>query len=109
MAASRNRDLSEPDSAQADADTPVRLRRVAVVQAFPLDDDLVLYDERDGRSYVLNRTGAAIWRLCDGEVALEDLVASIAAEYAEPVERVRPDVEALLTELREAGLVLALG
>lgn len=101
-----------PDRSDGTATSPaeglaVRFQCAAAIQAFPLDDDLVLYDDRDGRSYVLNRTGAAVWRLCDGEATVDDLVASIAREYGEPTERVRPDVEALLAELREAGLLAA--
>ena len=109
MTAGRNLDRSDSSSVESTESTAIRFLRTAAVQTYPLDDELVLYDERDGRSYVLNRTGAAIWRLCDGEKTVDDLVTSIAREYAQPVEQVRLDVEALLTELAGAGLLLAGG
>jgi PqqD family protein of HPr-rel-A system len=70
-----------------------------------LDDDLVLYDDRDGCSYVLNRTGAAVWELCDGSLNLRQIASAIAGKYQIDPERARADVEALVSSLRRAGLV----
>jgi hypothetical protein len=59
--------------------------------------------------YALNRTGLAVWkRLAAGEAAApEALAAGIAAEFAGAApEQVRADVEALLRELLDEGLLL---
>src|SRR6266487_2313746 len=37
------------------------------VSAYDLDQEIVLYDGSGGLAYVLNVTGARIWRLCDGQ------------------------------------------
>jgi PqqD family protein of HPr-rel-A system len=78
------------------------------VQAFELDDELVLFDERDGRSFVLNRTGAAIWRLCGGQLNAEQIAATIGLQYQLDPEQAWADVEPLVASLRESGLVTLL-
>jgi Coenzyme PQQ synthesis protein D (PqqD) len=43
-----------------------------------LPDELVLYDPKTDKAYLLNRSAAAIWDLCDGERSLPELAAELA-------------------------------
>jgi PqqD family protein of HPr-rel-A system len=85
-----------------------RLLAAPEVQAYELDDELVLYDERDGRSFVLNRTGATIWRLCDGRLSVDQIAATIGLQYQLDPEQARADVEPLVSSLRASGLITLL-
>jgi hypothetical protein len=60
----------------------------------------------DGTStHVLNETARAIWDLCDGATTREEIVSSILALFGERQEVVLKDVDRVLTELLEAGLI----
>lgn len=48
----------------------------------PLPDELVLYDPETDKAYLLNRSAAAIWDLCDGERSLPELAVELAGNAA---------------------------
>ena len=73
--------------------------------ALPLDDDLVLYAPGGSQAYVLNRTGARVWSLCDGTRAVETIAEEIAAEYGADHEAVLGDVRAFVAHLGRSGLL----
>ena len=74
------------------------------VSAVPTEDGMVLLDERGGRYFQLNGTGAAIAReLLDGADPRE-AAGRVAARYAVEADRVAADVDTLMRVLREAGL-----
>ncbi|WP_433336233.1 lasso peptide biosynthesis PqqD family chaperone [Spirillospora sp. CA-294931] len=76
------------------------------VTATDSDDGLVLLDQRAGRYWQLNRTGAATLRLLlDGHSA-EQAAALLTRGRPEFTERARRDVESLLAKLTEARLVV---
>lgn len=55
---------------------------------------------------LLNATGSAVWHLCDGRRGAPEIAAFIARELPDAAaERVLSDVEDLLAELGEAGLI----
>lgn len=56
--------------------------------------------------YLLNETAQAVWALLAQERELEDLARLLAEEYEAEEEELRGDVEALLAELVERGLVV---
>jgi hypothetical protein len=79
----------------------------ATVHAVPDDDGrLVLLDTATGRWYALNRTGAAFYeelrRTTDLDLATEALTARYAAV---PADRIRGDVDELVSALVRRGLV----
>ena len=76
------------------------------VSAFPLDDDLVLYDARQGIGYVLNSTAARIWELCDGSRTVAAVAREIAAAYELPYQQALADVDEFVADLRRAGLLI---
>lgn len=77
----------------------------ADVLAYPLDEELVLCDERSGEVFTLNRTGARVWTLCDGKSTIEQIARAIAEEFHLEEAPVYADVEAHIADLLDAELV----
>lgn len=71
----------------------------------PTDDGLVLLDERDGRYFQLNGTGATILRLLIDGMAPDAVAEQLEHRFhADPATAAR-DVSAFLGALRSAELV----
>ncbi|MGH3694703.1 MAG: lasso peptide biosynthesis PqqD family chaperone [Pseudonocardiaceae bacterium] len=69
------------------------------------DDGLVLLDERTGRYWQLNPTGAHVLAaLLEGRHP-DDIAAGLATRYRIDVQQARSDVTALTDHLRAANLV----
>lgn len=90
---------------QHDAAVSSVLTRSPQVSAFPLDDELVLFDPGSGQSYVLNATAARIWEWCDGSRTLALLARALATSYALDEEQALADVGELIEGFRRAGLL----
>jgi predicted RNase H-like nuclease len=87
---------------------PSRLGRPMIharVATFPLDDELVLYDQRTGEAHILNRTGAYIWQQCDGTHSITQLAQRMAAVFGIPRRQAVADIRELVTALDHANLV----
>ena len=69
-------------------------------------DELVVVLPGAGRFVVLNRTGAHVFRLLDGERTLEDVAAALSRSYDVPLEQARKDVLAFAGKLLERGAVV---
>lgn len=80
-------------------------RRCAGVEAQPLDDELVLYNPRDGGAHTLNGTGLLIWEACDGAHSAEDIAHVLAARYGIGTHRALAEVRVFLLDLERAGLL----
>jgi hypothetical protein len=80
--------------------------RDPAVSMFPLDDELVLHDSRDGEVFVLNPTAARVWMLCDGSSTAVSLAQSLAATFGLGQEEALGDVLDLLADLRRAELLV---
>jgi hypothetical protein len=55
--------------------------------------------------FVLNEVGSWLWERLDGRNLLDDLVASVVAEFQVDEAQARRDTELFLKQLREASLV----
>jgi PqqD family protein of HPr-rel-A system len=77
------------------------------VSAFPLDDELVLYEPAAGLTYVLNPTAAFIWSRCDGSRTLEQLASEVTGAYGVDAARALSDVAQLLEQLESSGFLAA--
>jgi hypothetical protein len=75
----------------------------------PVSDGAVLLHVQNEVYFGLNAVGARIWELLPpASPSLEVICSAIAAEYPDaPVEQIRADVQELLDDLLEQGLVLA--
>ena len=75
------------------------------VSAYPLDDELVLYDPDAAQAYVLNVTGARIWALCDGSRSIAQVARALASTYQVAYRSARADVREFVDALDKAGLL----
>jgi pyrroloquinoline quinone biosynthesis protein D len=74
----------------------VRLRRDTV-----REHDVLLYPEG---AVTLNQTAAAVLALCDGDRTLDQIVSTLSRQFADA--DVRADVEQLLADMSELGMVV---
>ena len=81
-------------------------RRSDTVRQEELDDELTLFDISSGTALALNRTAREIWSRADGQTALDDVVADLAARYQTAPEVIRADVVSALTALEDAGVLV---
>jgi hypothetical protein len=51
-----------------------------------LRDEVLLYDKSTRKAHCLNQTAAAVWRLCDGRMSIEEMTRSLEGKFAEPVD-----------------------
>lgn len=75
------------------------------VTAADADDGLMLLDQRNGRYWQLNGTGAVTLRLILDGYSPAAAAARLSREFPEAAERASADVAALLSALLEAHLV----
>ena len=78
---------------------PIQPRRRERVLVERVDEETVLLDVDSGSYFALNDVGARIWELCDGERSVDDIVATITAEYDVDTGTARADVAELLSTL----------
>lgn len=77
----------------------------AAVRQVTTDDGAVLLDMKRGRLYGLNPTGGAIWQALAHGQSVEQITRELAAGTGAPSERIRADIETLITQLRDHGLL----
>jgi hypothetical protein len=82
-------------------------RRRKDVRGVEIDDESVLYDERDGRLHLLNWSASAVWWSIDGSSSVDELATDLARRFHAEREAMRADVLALLGVLGEKQLVEA--
>jgi Coenzyme PQQ synthesis protein D (PqqD) len=73
------------------------------------DDGMVLLDERTGRYWQLNQTGARVLRLLLDSATPHQVAQTLAAQHPVSTEQATADVTAFLARLRTAGLVTERG
>ncbi len=81
------------------------LRRSTELVAMELEDEIVIYDEREDVIHHLNPTAAIIWRSCDGSATVGELALALSASAGLPADRIRRDVARAVRQLGDAGLM----
>ena len=76
----------------------------AIGTAF-VGDEIVLYDRDRRRCHILNATAGAVWAFCDGATTRDDAVAELAAAFGADPAIVGPDVDRIVAELKQVGLL----
>ena len=77
----------------------------APIRELPDGESMVLTPEGD-RALVLNAVATAIWHLADGQHTVEQISGFLGEHFADaPPHQIGADVERLLAELIEAGLI----
>lgn len=65
---------------------------------------ILLYPEK---GLLLNPTGSAILKLCDGEKSLGEIIAALAVEFQSEPEKLEPEVLAFVKALLDRGLLVS--
>ena len=65
----------------------------------------VAYDPSRRAVHVMNATAVAIWDLCDGETAPQEMIDAICEVSALPYDVVTEDVSRILSEFDDAGII----
>lgn len=84
-------------------------RRNPQVEEAPLQGELMIFDPKTSRFFVLNRTMTFVWRRCDGSHGVAEMVDELRDEFAD-VDRATAegDLKKALGELASLGLVVDL-
>lgn len=70
-----------------------------------LNGEAAILDLKNGIYYGLDPVGARIWELIQQPTSIESVVSQLLDEYDVEAEQCSHDVVALVTELRERGLI----
>lgn len=70
-----------------------------------MGEESVLLDTRSEKYYTLDEVGTRVWELIDGQSTAHDIASLIAQEYDVSVETAETDIETLLGELANEGLL----
>jgi PqqD family protein of HPr-rel-A system len=81
---------------------PVRKPEVWLRQAA---EENAVYNPTTGSVFLLNETALAIWDLCDGETSPDEMVTAVVELTGMHPDVVTEDVERILGEFEEAGLL----
>jgi PqqD family protein of HPr-rel-A system len=81
------------------------LKRVSSLPYQKLNDEVLVVDPRTREVHLLNVTATRIWDLLETPHTPDQLLAALSQEFDAPLESLRADVEALLGELGDKGLV----
>ena len=81
---------------------PVRVEGIVLTEA---DEESILYDAKEGKVHILNRVGAFIWDLCNGENTLEDISRAVAESFEVDEETAQKDIKEFIEELQGMDLL----
>ena len=68
-------------------------------------EDIVALNVNDGQCYGMERVTAAVWRLLETPISIDDICERLVELYAVDPAVCRADVERLFGQLRSEGLV----
>jgi hypothetical protein len=66
-------------------------------------DETLVYDERRHQAFCLNQVSSAVWAHCDGTKSVEQIVAALRIQLAQPV--TEEIVRLALSQMEENGLL----
>lgn len=82
------------------------MRRSESAMARELDGEVVILDIPSGRYFAINDVGALIWDRLEHDTDRTSLVDAVTAEFHVDTGTAAADIDALLTDLIDAGLVI---
>ncbi|HYS52284.1 MAG TPA: PqqD family protein [Thermoanaerobaculia bacterium] len=83
------------------------MRRNPAVEEAPLQNELMLFDPKTSKFYVLNGTMAFLWRNWDEAKTAGDLTALMTSAFDTPDRSsVAADIDAAIADLKQLGLLL---
>ena len=72
-----------------------------------IDDEIVVMSLASGSFFSLTGTARTIWQLLDDHRTEPALLAAVAASHATDEAAIAPELTQFLSQLREAGLIVA--
>jgi coenzyme PQQ synthesis protein D (PqqD) len=85
-------------------DRPIGPRAAGVLET-EIDGDLSLYLPKSETVAVLNATASDVWRLCDGDLTIADVVAALAKAYGVAEASIAEEVVRVVADLTEKGFL----
>lgn len=70
-----------------------------------IGDETIILHESDGVYYGLNDVGSFIWNLLEDPHTIKAICEAVTAEYEVERERCRKDIEEMISELADKGLI----
>jgi|SRR5436853_1400103 hypothetical protein len=95
--------MTDPPTTRRFSLAPSPHRRPDLIER-ELSDELVLYDPESDRAYLLNRSAAAIWDLCDGTRSLEEIARELSPG-SPPSDALLRDLASTMRYLGDEGLL----
>ena len=71
-----------------------------------IEGEVLLYHPRYQTAVHLNPAAALVWGLCDGSRSTRDILQILGASYPEGADVLERDVESVLQQLQEGGLLV---
>jgi hypothetical protein len=81
------------------------MKRSDAAMARRVDDDAVILDITSGQFFGINDVGALVWDLLEHDTTRDVLVEAVTAEFDVDSEQAGDDIDALIAQLSNAGLV----
>jgi len=69
------------------------------------ENNIVIFDERNGEPYLLNETASVVWKYCVAQKSVTEIVSLILSEYGRDNQSIKSDIVALLKNLRKKGVL----
>ncbi len=72
----------------------------------PVEDELMLHDQKKRKVYTLNPVAALVWSLCDGAHTVDQIVVTVKSQFSgyEPLE-IPLEIHNTIAQFREYGLL----
>ena len=77
----------------------------AGIHSFPMDDELILFDERSKHLFRNNATAAVIWQGCEAGFSPLEIAAALSGPTCWESDQIAHDVEAVISQWQTAGLL----
>lgn len=83
-------------------EVPVKRNHLIVRE---LKNEFIIIDSKNSQIHSLNETAAAIWRMCDDELSVDDMAQRILKKFDVSFEMAKSDVEKTLRSFFKKGLI----
>jgi hypothetical protein len=86
-------------------DLSTRFARNSQIAFRTIEDEVMAVDPGKGVVYVFNGVGSRIWELLKSRSNTDDIIGTLAHEYAADVPMIESDVTSFLQDLLDKGLL----
>jgi len=86
-------------------EAPMKPKQVPGLEISIAGDEMLVHDPSNGKVHVLNATAGKVLELCDGSRTAAEIAVGVANAFMVETERVRPDIDSILAEFTNLGLL----